>query len=216
MIRKKISAAPSIRRLPSYLHVIKQLQNEGDEYISGTVIARELNLEPIQVRKDLAMTGIIGKPKKGYRVADLIGAIERFLEWDSPKDAVLIGAGNLGTALMGYAEFSLHGLNIVAAFDNNPRVIGAVIHGIRVLPADTLEIQIKNFGTKIAILTAPSAAAQTVADILIRAGIEAIWNFTGVKLKVPERIIIQQEDLSSGLAMLSVLLQAKTLEDRAR
>jgi redox-sensing transcriptional repressor len=212
MIRAKISAAPSIQRLPSYLSLIRQLENEEGGYISGTAIARALNLEPIQVRKDLALTGIAGKPKKGYRTAELICAIEHFLEWDSPKDAVLIGAGSLGTALMGYAEFSRHGLNIVAAFDNNPRTIGAVIHGIRVLPADTMEIQIKNFGTRIAILTVPSASAQGVAEILIRAGIEGIWNFTNVKLRAPERIKVQQEDLSSGLAMLCVMLRVKTME----
>jgi redox-sensing transcriptional repressor len=206
MIRRKIFSAPSIRRLPAYLNMIRQ--KEGGDYISGTVIADELNLEPIQVRKDLALTGIIGKPKRGYRVSELINAIERFLEWDSPKDAVLIGAGNLGAALMGYPGFSLHGLNIVAAFDNNPRTVGAVIHGIRVLPADTMEIQIKNFGTKIAILTVPAVAAQGAADVLVKAGVAGIWNFTNVKLKVPEGIVIQQEDLSSGLAMLSVLMRA--------
>jgi redox-sensing transcriptional repressor len=81
----RISAAPSIRRLPSYLHIIRALQREGEEYISGTVIARELNLESIQVRKDIGITGIAGKPKRGYPIAPLIGAIEHFLGWDSPQ-----------------------------------------------------------------------------------------------------------------------------------
>jgi redox-sensing transcriptional repressor len=210
--KQKISAVPSIRRLPSYLHIIRQLQREGDEYISGTVIAQELNLEPIQVRKDLAITGIIGKPKRGYPLDALISAIERFLRWDSAQDAVLVGAGNLGTALLGYREFQFHGLNIMAAFDKSPEKIGAVIHGIKVLPVDTMEIQIRNFGVKLAILTVPSPAAQETADMLIRAGIAGIWNFTNVKLKVPDSVIVQKEDLSSGYAMLCVMMQARDLE----
>jgi redox-sensing transcriptional repressor len=199
--------------LPSYLHTIKQLQREGDEYISGTVIAQELNLEPIQVRKDLAITGIIGKPKRGYPVEALISAIEQFLRWDLVQDTVLVGAGNLGTALMGYGEFQLHGLNIVAAFDKSPEKIGKQIHGVTVLPVDTMEIQIRNFKVKIAILTVPSPSAQETADILVRAGIEGIWNFTNVKLKVPEDVVVQKEDLSSGYAMLCVTMNT-TRESR--
>jgi redox-sensing transcriptional repressor len=210
----KISAAPSIRRLPSYLHTIRQYQHEGSEFISGTLIAQELNLEPIQVRKDLAITGIIGKPKKGYPLEALIVAIERFLGWDSPQDAVLIGVGNLGTALMGYQEFQFHGLNIIAAFDKNPEKIGAAVHGVTVLDVATMDIQIRNFGVKIAILTVPSAFAQETADILAKAGIVGIWNFTNVKLKVPDQVIVQKEDLSSGYALLCVTMQANRAEER--
>ncbi|MDR0377522.1 MAG: redox-sensing transcriptional repressor Rex [Spirochaetaceae bacterium] len=212
MAKQKITAAPSIRRLPSYLYIIRQFLREGDEYISGTVIARELNLEPIQVRKDLAITGIIGKPKRGYPVEALINAIERFLRWDSVQDAALVGAGNLGTALLGYREFQFHGLNIMVAFDQNPEKIGAVIHGVKVLPADTMELQIRNLKIKIAILTVPFVAAQETADVLIRAGVEGIWNFTNVKLKVPESVAVQKEDLSSGFAMLSVMMQGRSMD----
>jgi redox-sensing transcriptional repressor len=180
------------------------LQQEGKEFISSTVIAEELQLDSIQVRKDLAMTGITGTPKKGFSVEDLMGAIERFLGWDSTCDAVLVGAGNLGTALSGYRGFLLHGLNIMAAFDVNSRKIGARIHGIKILNAETMDIQIKNFGAKIAILTVPAECAQKTADVLVGSGIEGIWNFTGVKLKVPEKVAVQQEDLSAGYAMLRV------------
>jgi redox-sensing transcriptional repressor len=206
VVNQKIASAPSIRRLPSYLLIIKQMQQEGDEYISGTVIAQELNLEPIQVRKDMAITGIIGKPKKGYPIAALITAIERFLRWDSVQDAVLVGAGNLGSALMGYSEFQFHGLNVVAAFDKNSQKIGTMVHGVTVLPTDTMETQIRNFGVKIAILTVPSPFAQETTDILVRSGIEGIWNFTNIKLKVPENVVVQKEDLSSGYAMLCVAM----------
>jgi redox-sensing transcriptional repressor len=210
----KISAAPSIRRLPSYLHTIRQYQHEGGEFISGTLIAQELNLEPIQVRKDLAITGIIGKPKKGYPLEALIAAIEKFLGWNAPQDAVLIGVGNLGTALMGYQEFQFHGLNIMAAFDKNHEKIGTAVHGVPVLDVETMGIQIRNFGVKVAILTVPSAFAQKTTDILVNAGIVGIWNFTNIKLKVPDQVIVQKEDLSSGYALLCVTMQANRTEER--
>jgi redox-sensing transcriptional repressor len=206
MAKQKIAAAPSIRRLPSYLHIIRQFQRDDGEYISGTLIAQELNLEPIQVRKDLAITGVTGKPKKGYVVEALISAIEKFLGWDRPRDAVLGGVGNLGTALLGYPEFQRHGLNVVAAFDKDPEKIDGKVHGVPVLPVDTMEIQLRNFGVTTAILTVPSSFAQETADILIKGGIRGIWNFTNVKLKVPEDVAVQKEDLSSGYAMLCVML----------
>lgn len=208
MAKQKITAAPSVRRLPSYLHTIRQLQQEGSEYISGTLIAQELNLEPIQVRKDLAITGIIGKPKRGYPVEALISTIERFLGWDTARNAVLVGAGNLGSALLGYQEFQYHGLRILAAFDKNPEKTDAFIHGVPVLSMDAIASKIHDSGVKTAILTVPSTSAQETADILVKAGIEGIWNFTNVKLKVPENVVVQKEDLSSGYALLSVMMQS--------
>jgi redox-sensing transcriptional repressor len=207
MENSRISAAPSIRRLPSYLHIIRNMQREGEEYISGTVIAQELNLVPVQVRKDLSITGIMGHPKKGYPIEPLINAIERFLGWDSLQDAALVGVGNLGSALLGYQGFQLHGLNIEAAFDANPKKIGTTVHGIKIMNAKTMDIQIRNFGLKIAILTVPSAEAQNAADILVSAGIEGIWNFTNVKPKVPDHVVVQNEDLSSGYALFCIKMR---------
>ncbi len=212
MAKQKIAAIPSIRRLPSYLNIIRQSRDEGNEYISGTVIAQELHLEPIQVRKDLAITGIVGKPKKGYPVVALMAAIERFLGWDHVQEAVLIGAGNLGTALSGYPEFQYHGLKICAAFDQDPAKVGKTIHGVPIYPIDGLGDKIAALGARIAILTVPSAHAQTVADSLVAAGITAIWNFTNVKLKVPDEVVVQKEDLTSGYAMLCVMMNANKHE----
>ena len=212
MAKQKIAAIPSIRRLPSYLNIIRQSRDEGNEYISGTVIAQELHLEPIQVRKDLAITGIVGKPKKGYPVVALMAAIERFLRWDHVQEAVLIGAGNLGTALSGYPEFQYHGLKICAAFDQDPAKVGKTIHGVPIYPIDGLGDKIAALGARIAILTVPSAHAQTVADSLVAAGITAIWNFTNVKLKVPDEVVVQKEDLTSGYAMLCVMMNANKHE----
>lgn len=206
-MKRRIAAAPSIRRMPSYLHIVNNHAQEG-EYISGTLIAEEMNVESIQVRKDLAITGVIGKPKKGYHVETLQNAIEHFLGWDAITEAVLVGVGHLGSALLGYKEFSLHRLNIVAAFDNNPRLVGKRVHGIPVLSAKTMDIQLRTLGAKIAILTVPPAEAQESADILVKEGITGIWNFTNLKLKVPDTVAVQNEDLSSGYALLCIKLRS--------
>ena len=206
MTRQKIPAAPSIRRLPSYLNLVRQAESEGNEYISGTVIAKELHLEPIQVRKDLAITGIVGKPKRGYPVIPLISAIEHFLDWDTEKNAVIIGAGNLATALTGYQAFKKHGLIFVGAFDISSEKIGKEIHGVPVYHIDTLPEQAKKLGATIAVLTVPSEYAQGSADRVVQAGIKAIWNFTNRKLKLPDDVVCQREDLTSGYAMLCVMM----------
>ncbi len=204
MAKCKVSYAPSVRRLPSYLLIAKQSLEHGDEYVSGTLIAMELNLEPIQVRKDLSITGIAGKPKRGYPVAPLIAAIEAYLNWDKRVDAIVVGAGNLGRALSGFPGFRTHGLFIVAGFDADAAKAGLTIHDTPVFPIDELPDRVSKLGVTVAILTVPSANAQVVATTLVSAGIKAIWNFTNVKLKVPDDIVVQNEDLSSGYAMLSM------------
>jgi redox-sensing transcriptional repressor len=209
MENSRISAVPSVRRLPSYLHIIRNMRSLGEEYISGTTIAQELHLESIQVRKDLAITGIKGKPKKGYPVELLINAIEHFLGWDILQDAIIVGVGNLGTALIGYQEFQLNGLNIIAGFDKNPEKIGSTVHGIPVLNITTMDINIPLFGVNIAILTVPTVYAQDITNNLIKTGISGIWNFTNSKLKVPSHVVVQKEDLSSGYAMLCTKMRSR-------
>ncbi len=204
MSTSKLASLPTIKRLPSYLHIVEAAEREGKKFISGTIIADELGLEPIQVRKDLAVTGIVGKPRIGFPVDELIQAINSFLQWDIETPAVIVGAGHLGTALMGYVEFPKHGLNIRAAFDVDERKIGTTVNQTAVYSIDRMPKIIRDLGVKLAILTVPNAYAQDVADDLIDAGITAIWNFTNMKLKVPDHVIVQKEDLSSGYAVLSV------------
>jgi len=200
----KLSSLPTIRRLPAYLHIVEAAIKEGKEYISGTVIANELELEPIQVRKDLALTGIVGKPRLGFPILRLIEAINRFLDWNNRHPAIIVGAGHLGTALMGYSEFRRHGMHILAAFDSDTAKTGTVINNIQVFPFSLLQEKVRDLQPEIAILTVPSDFAQETAENLVVAGITAIWNFTNIKLKLPRGIIVQKEDLSSGYAMLSV------------
>ena len=206
MIAKKVGSLATIRRLPTYLHLLRRLQASGREIVSSTHIANELKIEAIQVRKDIAVTGIVGKPKVGYHVPTLIKAIEEFLGWDNVTDAFLVGVGNLGSALLGYGGFHQHGMNIVAAFDTDEGKIGTEIHGKEILPLDKLSGLAMRMHVNMGIITVPASEAQSVAGLMVDAGIVAIWNFAPTHLETPENVIVQYEDLSSGFAVLSVKL----------
>ncbi|HAK44501.1 MAG TPA: redox-sensing transcriptional repressor Rex [Spirochaeta sp.] len=203
---KNSAPLPSVRRLPLYLTVLEEFSREGREWISTTDFSEVLFLKPIQVRKDLAHTGIIGKPKKGFKVDELISTIYNFLGWNNLTEAFLVGSGALGSALLGYEGFQRHGLNIVAAFDVSSDIIGKTIHGKEILSMDKLPDLAKRMQVKLGIITVPSSGAQQAADSLVEAGISGIWNFSPIKLQVPETVVVQREDISSGLAVLSVKL----------
>jgi redox-sensing transcriptional repressor len=194
---------PSLRRLPQYHHYLVDLEAKGVTRVSCSVIGRDLGCVPVQVRKDLQYTGIIGKPKTGYSVTELIQAIETFLGWNNVNEAFLVGAGNLGTALLGHERFSKFGLRIVAAFDTDPARVGQWIHEKAVLPLEKLEDLAPRMSIHLGIITTPAEVAQAVADVMVKGGIQAIWNFAPVKLNVPEHIIVHNEDLYNSLASLS-------------
>ena len=196
-----------VKRLPSYLQLLRVLQAEGKEYVSGTVLASVHHLEPVIVRKDLAITGIVGTPRLGFRVTELITAIERFLGWDNQTKAILVGTGNLGAALLGYRGFETFGLQIVAAFDVDPKKIGKWVHGRKVQSMNQLAGFARRGEIMLGVLTVPAEVAQAAADAMVSAGIRGIWNFTPVKLKVPDSVAAQKEDLAEGLAVLSHRLQ---------
>ncbi len=199
---------PALRRLPVYYQYLKTLKNQGNtEFISATQIGNDLNILPIQVRKDLEITEIIGRPKLGYKITELIKSIEDFLGWNNITDAFLVGAGNLGSAILGYNGFREYGLNIIAAFDDDEKKVGTEIAGKMIFHIDKLPDMVKRMGIKIGILTVPAAYAQAVSDIMISAGIRAIWNFTHVKINVPSRVIVQHENLASSLVVLSKRLK---------
>ena len=198
---------PTIRRIPMYINVLNRFIEGEVEWISTTDFANELNIKPIQVRKDLAYSGIIGKPKRGYPVIELNDTLQKFLGWNKLLDAVLVGTGALGSALLGYSGIAENGLRIVAAFDADPQLTNRKIHGIKVQPVDKLESVIRKMNIEIGIITVPKVAAQRVADAFVAAGIRGIWNFSPVTIKVPPSVIVQREDLSSGLAVLTMRLK---------
>jgi len=194
---------PAVKRMPSYLQLLRVLQAAGQEHVSGTVLASVHNLEPVIVRKDLAMTGAVGTPRIGFHITELILGIERFLGWDNQTKAVLVGVGSLGTALLGYHGFQNFGFRFVGAFDRNPKVVGKWVHGRKVQAMDQLAPFVRRGEILLGVITVPSDAAQTVADTMVRAGIKGIWNFTPAKLQLPANIVTQKEDLAEGLAVLS-------------
>ena len=198
-----------LKRLPIYLTYLRSLEDDGPENISATVLASALNMGEVQVRKDLALVSDGGRPKVGYRRLSLIEDIERFLGYDNTNDAVLIGAGKLGRALLGYTGFSEYGLNIVAAFDANPAQVGVPENDKPVLPLSALEELCKREKILIGIITVPAAQAQAVCDLLIANGIKAIWNFAPKHLEVGEGILVQNENMATSLAVLSKHLSAQ-------
>jgi len=202
-IKAKPTPEPTLRRLPKYLQLLALLKEQNIEEVSSTIIANELGLDPTQVRKDIQYTGIEGKPKTGFNTTELIKSIRSFLNWDNVTDAFIVGAGSLGTAMLGYDRFKQHGVNFVAAFDNDPEKIGGFIHGVPVLPIDKLTNLTSRMKVHIGVLTVPAHAAQALANMMIEGGIQAIWNFAPTHIKVPENIIVENAQLSHSLAVIT-------------
>jgi len=194
----------AMQRMPYYRHLVAEAKARGEMNISSTAIAEKLSLNPVLVRKDLAAVSTRhGKPKKGFFVDELLVDIERYMGCGEHKEAVIVGAGHLGRALMGNEEFGEYGIRITAGFDTDPKLAGTEINGIKILSAAELQDYCVGHGIKIAILTTPADNAQETADLLVEAGVSAIWNFALVMLKVPDGVLVRNENLASSLAVLS-------------
>ena len=206
-IEKVVVPIPTVKRFPSYLRILRQCQGEGMEFISATVLAEELGLKPIQVRKDISYTGIEGKPKVGFVVSELIDYITHSLGWDNATKALIVGVGNLGKAISMYEGFAAYGLSIVAAFDSDPGKIGTKVGELTVKSMDELKPFIESSGISIAVITVPASSAQSVADTLVGCGIKGIWNFAPKDLKIPGDVVMQRTDLATSFAVLSVKMR---------
>ncbi|MDR1611820.1 MAG: redox-sensing transcriptional repressor Rex [Planctomycetota bacterium] len=213
-LTKKAFPQPSIRRLPGYLRLLRQFREEGWDRISCTRIASELDLDSTQVRKDLSLTGIAGKPRIGYDLESLIAAIESFLTWDKTTDAFLVGAGSLGRALIGYENFGNFGLRIIAAFDVSDNRIGVPIHGRPVYHLREMPRLASELGVTLGILTVPAGAAEEAAAVMVESGLLGIWNFAPAKLDLPASVAVENVELVSSFAVLALDL-AKRHEQRA-
>jgi len=212
MERKEISKSV-LKRLPGYLSYLQSLPEDSSPYISATALANALGMGDVQVRKDLAMVSDGGRPKIGYLRESLIEDISQFLGYDNTTDAVLIGAGKLGQALCGYSGFSAYGLNILAAFDTKPSA-ETTREGTKIYPMDHLEHFCKANKVLMGIITVPVPYAQEVCDQLIECGVKAIWNFAPTHLDVPDHILVQNENMATSLAVLSMHLQAQMKEKK--
>lgn len=200
MSKKNLLSRQALKRLPVYMSYLKSLDVGDSDYISSATVADALDMNDVQVRKDLAaVCRSTGIPKKGFVVHDLIGGISDFLGYSEGNDAILIGAGNLGMALMSYHGFDNYGINIVAAFDSRPEIID----NKRIFDVSLVGEMCKKLNVKIGIITVPESAAQRVCDLLVESGILAIWNFAPTHIKAPEEILVQNENMASSLALLS-------------
>ncbi|MEL3908879.1 MAG: redox-sensing transcriptional repressor Rex [Treponemataceae bacterium] len=202
MTKSKLEFTPTYERLPSYLHLAEEALQEEKEFISGTEIAELQGSSSIQVRKDLAFAGLKGIPKRGYKTAEVVSGINEFLTWNEPKDAFLLGAGNLGRAIALHSEFAKAGLNIVAIFDKDKEKIGKKIGNLKILKIDLLEKKFDELKPSIAIFTLSyDANVQEIAELLAEKGIKGIWNFTKHNIDVSDEIAVYDTDLTSGYAV---------------
>ena len=200
MDRKSVSKA-TLGRIPRYLAYLKELSLDKTPFISATTLARELMLGEVQVRKDLAAISGAGRPRLGYETELLIQQLEDCLGYNRLTNAVLVGAGRLGRALLQYDGFEHFGVKIAAAFDSNDRVIN-FDSKTEILPMHQFENYCKEHSVSIGIITVGEGSAQDVCDQMVKSGITAIWNFAPCRLQVPDGVLLQNENLALSLAHL--------------
>jgi redox-sensing transcriptional repressor len=203
----------TLRRIPLYHQILAEMQARGEPYVSSRHLAQFFHIDDTQVRKDVSLIGYKGKPKSGYSILGLKKAIEEFLGINYENTAILIGAGRLGSALSQYPGLAQYGLRLVAIFDNDPARTGNVLGAFTILPMESLQRVVRSFDVGIAILCVPKDAAQSVAGRIVSLGIRAIWNFSPTQLTVPSEVIVRNENIALGLAILSHYLKRRKKEE---
>ncbi len=192
----------SLQRMPVYLNYLKSIP-DSEKFVSSGHIAEALGLGEVLVRKDLAYTAAVGRPRVGYVTEELISAIEEFLCFNGKRHAVIIGYGAVGKAILDYGGFGYYGIEVVAAFDSDTDKLGQSPSGKPVYDVADAEAQIARLNAKLAIICVPAPAAQGVADMLVRCGVKAILSFAPATLKTPEGVEVRQIDVAANLAILS-------------
>lgn len=194
---------PSLERLPRYYRAVYLAAGKGATTISSQEIAKAVDVNVVQVRKDLAYFGGLGRPGVGYNVQFLVAELGRLLGIERATSAVLVGAGHLGVAIANYHGFNRYHFNLAALFDVDAAKIGTTLTcGISVRSMDEIESFLDTHDIELGIITVPTGAAQSVADIMVAHGIRAIWNFSSSTLHLPDSIILRNEDLTTGLVTL--------------
>ena len=203
-IRKEADKVPepTLRRLPWYLSNIKLMKEKGEQYVSSTQISKEINIDASQIAKDLSYVNISGRTRVGYNIDALIEVLESFLGFTNMHKAFLFGVGSLGAALLRDSGLHHFGLEIVAAFDVNPELVGKDLNGIPIFHSDDFEAKMKEYDINIGVLTVPINIAQEITDKMVDGGIKAVWNFTPFRIRVPENIVVQNTSLYAHLAVM--------------
>ncbi len=200
----------AIKRLGRYLKELRPLLKKNVEAVSASQLSRELGIHETQIRRDLALIGLEGKPKIGHDLKEVTRVIETYLNVDNTSDAILVGVGHLGTALLAYnsfKKFENSGIRIISAFDKNPVIIGQQVHNISVFDVAKMENLISRMSIHVGIITTPPENAQEIAERMIHAGITAIWNFAPVKLKLPHEVVVENAEIETGLTYISHMLK---------
>lgn len=193
---------PTLRRLPWYLSNIKLLKQKGYRYVSSTQISKEINIDASQIAKDLSYVNISGRTRVGYEIDTLIAVLEDFLGFTNLHKAFLFGVGSLGGALLHDSGLWHFGLEIVAAFDVNPLLVGTTLNGIPIFHSDDFLKKMQEYDVNIGVLTVPIEIAQQITDYMVEGGIKAVWNFTPFRIRVPEHIVVQNTSLYAHLAVM--------------
>ena len=193
---------PTLRRLPWYLSNIKLMKEKGEQYVSSTQISKEINIDASQIAKDLSYVNISGRTRVGYNIDALIEVLESFLGFTNMHKAFLFGVGSLGGALLRDSGLRHFGLEIVAAFDINPELVGKDLGGIPIFHSDDFGAKMKEYDVNIGVLTVPINIAQEITNKMVDGGIKAVWNFTPFRIRVPENIVVQNTSLYAHLAVM--------------
>lgn len=204
-LTKKVVAKvpePTLRRLPWYLSNVKLLKQKGERFVSSTLISKETGIDASQIAKDLSYVNISGRTRVGYEVDTLIAVLEDFLGFTNIHKAFLFGVGSLGGALLRDSGLAHFGLEIVAAFDINPELLGTCLNGIPIFHPDEFECKRAEYDVRIGVLTVPIEIAQSITDKMVAGGIKAVWNFTPFRIRVPECIVVQNTSLYAHLALM--------------
>lgn len=202
MEEKEISQAV-ISRLPRYFRYLGELRDEGVERISSQELSALMKVTASQIRQDFNNFGGFGQQGYGYNVEYLYEEIGKILGLDREHRFVIIGAGNLGRALGNYMNFERRGFLFRGIFDLDENLVGQEVRGVKIMAMKDLESFVRDNEIDIAVLTVPKAGAAEIADILVRSGIRAIWNFAHVDLNVPKSVQVENVHLSDSLMKLS-------------
>ena len=193
---------PTLRRLPWYLAYAQLVQHSGETFLSSTQIAKNIAVDASKVAKDLSYVQISGRTRVGYDVNELVEVLEKFLGFTKSHKAFLFGVGSLGGALMHDNGLNHFGLEIVTGFDVKYELAGTSINRIPIHHVDRFKELQKQTGINIGVLTVPVERAQETADMMIEGGIQAIWNFTPFRIRVPDNIIVQNTSIYAHLAVM--------------
>ena len=197
-----------LERLMRYYRFLSELTaRKPVNTVTSSQIAKALEIDPTQIRKDFGVIGLQGMGRVGFDVCEICRAIRVVLGFDQRYEAVLVGTGHLGSALLAYTGFAKYGLRIVAAFDNDQRKIGGKIAGCTVKSTMLMKSYVEKHKIRLAILATPAEVSQELTNRLVSAGVEAIWNFTPTQLLVPEDILVRDEHISTGLSEITYHLK---------